>query len=95
MKTHRNTRRLTVAALFVLPATLIGCTSSNGPHHAGDIDSIRWDPSPAMHTTAQRAHDRYNSHARMKDTNLRALTEDFDHAFFLDRPTRLYHGVKP
>lgn len=95
MKIQRNARRLTVAALFVLPATLIGCSSSSGPRHAGDIDAIRSDPSPAMHTTAQRVDDRYNDYARMKDTSLRAFSEDIDHMFHLDRPTRLYHGIKP
>jgi endonuclease/exonuclease/phosphatase (EEP) superfamily protein YafD len=48
-----------------------------------------------MHTTNQRAHDRYNNYARTSDTNLRAFSEDIDHVFFLDRPTRLFHGVKP
>lgn len=95
MKTTRYARRLTVATLFVLPATLIGCSSSSGPRHAGDISSIRWDPTPAMHTTAQRDSDRLNNYARTKDTNLRAISEDIDHIFFLDRPSRLFHGVKP
>lgn len=94
MKTPRNARRLTVAALIALPATLIGCSSSS-VHHAGDIDSIRWDPSPAMDTTAQRRTDRTNDWTRMKDTSLRALTEDIDNTLYINRPTRLYHGVKP
>jgi hypothetical protein len=93
MKTHR-TRIMTVAALFVLPAALIGCSSS-GPRHAGDIDAIRSNPSPAMHTLAQRGSDRQNSHARMRDTNFRALSQDIDKIFHLDRPSRLHHGVKP
>lgn len=94
MKTNRIARRMTAAALFVVPAALIGCTSS-GPSHAGDIDSIRWDPTPALHTLAQRPSDRWNDHTRMKDNNLRAISEDIDHIFFLDRPSRLHHGVKP
>lgn len=94
MKTNR-TRTLTLAALFVLPAALIGCSSSSGPRHAGDIDAIRSNPSPAMHTLARRDSDRLNMHARMRDTNLRAISEDIDKMFFLDRPSRLHHGVKP
>jgi len=94
MKTTRHTRRLTAAAaLFVLPAVLVGCSSS-GPRHAGDIASIRWDPSPAMDTRAERNSDRLNYYARTKDTNLRAFSEDLDRAFFLDRPSRLTNGVK-
>ncbi|CAN0568928.1 unnamed protein product, partial [Laminaria digitata] len=68
MKIQRHTRRLaTAATLTVLPALLIGCTSSSGPRHAGDISSIRWDPSPAMHTLAERDSDRLNNYARAKD----------------------------
>jgi hypothetical protein len=94
MNTKRQTRRLMASAtLFVLPAVLVGCSSS-GPRHAGDIDSIRWDPSPAMHTLAGRDSDRLNNYARAKDTNLRAFSEDFDRVFFLDRPSRLTNGVK-
>lgn len=94
MKTNRSTRRLTTAAaLFVLPAVLVGCSSS-GPRHAGDIASIRWDPTPAMHTLAERDSDRLNNYARAKDNNLRAFSEDLDAVFFLDRPSRLHHGVK-
>lgn len=94
MKTTRHTRRLTTAAaLFVLPAVLVGCSSS-GPRHAGDIDSIRWDPTPAMHTLAERDSDRLNNYARTKDNNLRAFSEDLDKAFFLNRPSRLHSGVK-
>jgi len=95
MNTKRQARRLTVAAtLFVLPAVLVGCSSSDGPRHAGDIDSIRWDPSPAMHTLAERDSDRLNSYARSKDNNLRALSEDVDAIFYLHRPSRLHNGVK-
>lgn len=94
MNTKRHTRRLMASAtIFVLPAVLIGCSSS-GPQHAGDIDSIRWDPSPAMHTLAERGSDRQNNHARMRDTNLRAFSEDIDSMFYLDRPSRLHSGVK-
>ena len=93
MKTQRHTRRLlTAATLFVLPAVLVGCSS--GPEHAGDLDAIRWNPSPAMHTLSQRSVDRFNDHAHSRDTNLRALSSDIDSIFFLDRPSRLHHGVK-
>ncbi|MCR9076345.1 MAG: hypothetical protein NXI07_09945 [bacterium] len=95
MKTNRFAHRLTAAALFVVPAALIGCSSSSGPRHAGDIDSIRSDPTPALHTLSQRSTDRWNEHARTKDQNLRIISEDIDHIFFLDRPSRLHHGIKP
>ena len=94
MNTKRHTRRLMASAtLFVLPALLVGCSSS-GPRHAGDIDSIRWNPSPAMHTLAERGSDRMNTHAHMRDTTLRAFSEDIDSTFYLDRPSRLHSGVK-
>lgn len=93
MKTTRQARRLSAAVtLFIFPAVLVGCSS--GPRHAGDIDAIRWDPSPAMHTLAERDSDRLNTYARVKDNNLRAFSEDIDAALFLDRPSRLHRGVK-
>ena len=94
MKTNRTTRRLAAAALFVLPAALIGCSGS-GPHHAGDINAIRADPTPALHNLAQRPSDRWNNHARMKDQNFRTFNDDIDMVFHLDRPSRLHRGVKP
>lgn len=95
MNINRHARRLsTAAALLALPAVLIGCSSSSGPRHAGDISSIRWDPSPAMNTLAQRESDRLNNYARVKDNNLRAMRQDIDAAFFLDRPSRLHNGIK-
>ena len=94
MKTNRTTRRLTVAALCVLPAALIGCKSA-GTHHAGDIESIRSDPTPALHSLAERSSDRWNHHARMRDQNIRALNNDIDRMFYIDRPSRLHQGVKP
>ena len=80
--------------LIAAPIAMIGCSSS-GPSHAGDINSIRWDPTPAMHTLAKRDSDRLNTLARMKDSNLRMLSTDIDRAFYLDRPSRLYRGIKP
>ncbi len=95
--TKINTRRtLTLAALIAVPMALVGCsTSANAPRHAGDIDAVRNDPSPAMHTLGQRKTDRYNMYAHTKDTNLRAISKDIDRMFFLDRPSRLYDGIKP
>ncbi len=94
MKINTNTRRsITIAMLIAAPIAMIGC--STGPSHAGDINSIRWDPTPAMHTLAKRDSDRLNSLARMKDSNLRMLSTDLDRAFYLDRPSRLYRGIKP
>lgn len=94
MKITRTTRRsITIALLVGTPLVLVGCSS--GPAHAGDINSIRWDPSPAMHTLAKRDSDRANTHAHIKDSQLRMLSTDVDRVFFMDRPTRLYMGIKP
>lgn len=92
-RTHR--RFITIAALVASPLTLVGCSSSSGPHHAGDIDSIRWNPSPAMHTLAKRDSDRLNTHARTRDSNFRMFSDDIDRMFYMDRPSRLHMGVKP
>lgn len=95
MNTKRHARRLTAAALFVVPAVLIGCSSSSGPRHAGDIDSIRANPSPAMHTIDRRMDDRLNRMTRANDTDLRAFSDDVDRLFMIDRPSRLRPGIKP
>lgn len=95
MKTSRTLRRsIITTALVSIPLVLVGCSSS-GPSHAGDINSIRWDPSPAMHTLAKRDSDRLNTHAIVKDSNFRMISTDLDRAFFLDRPSRLHQGIKP
>ncbi|MBL4808857.1 MAG: hypothetical protein JKY43_02210 [Phycisphaerales bacterium] len=86
------------AATILLSAallTLSACTSSSSPKHAGNINSIRTNPSPAMQTLARRASDRTNTHAYVIDTNMRSLRNDIDSVFFLDRPSRLHHNIKP
>ncbi|MDF1809233.1 MAG: hypothetical protein P1U42_06015 [Phycisphaerales bacterium] len=94
MKTSRNIRRTTtIAALIATPLLLIGCSS--GQQHAGDINSIRWNPSPAMHTLAGRDAERLNMYSRMQDSNLRMIHTDVDRMFYLDRPSRLHLGIKP
>ncbi len=90
---HTLRRTATVALLLSTPLLLVGCSS--GPSHAGNINSIRWDPSPAMHTLAKRDSDRINTHAYVKDSNLRMISTDLDRALFIDRPSRLYMGIKP
>lgn len=92
-RTHR--RFITIATLIASPLTLVGCSSSSGPHHAGDIGSIRSNPSPAMHTLTKRDSDRFNTHAIVRDSNFRMLSNDIDRMFYMDRPSRLHLGVKP
>ncbi len=86
----RITRRTVAAlALAAAAAASIGCSSSNAPRHAGDIDAIRANPSPAMHTLAGRKTDAYNRRTVTVDSNLRMFTEDWERAMFFDRPSRL------
>lgn len=89
MRTSRRTAA--TALLAVCTAALVGCSSSSttAPRHAGDIDSIRSNPSPAMHTMAGRKTDAYNRRVVTQDTNLRMFTEDLERAWMLDRPTNL------
>lgn len=83
--------RRTVAALTLAAAAAmtVGCSSTSGPRHAGDISSIRSNPSPAMHTLAGRKTDAYNRRTVTVDTNLRMFTEDMERFWLLDRPSRL------
>ena len=85
----------TTRARFVVPCVLLaglaaGCsTTTEGITHAGDIDSVRANPSPAMVTLADRNEDRGNVIAKMKDTNLRLMREDGARALQVNRPSRL------
>jgi hypothetical protein len=86
----RTTRRTVAALALAAAACSIGCSSSsNAPRHAGDIDAIRANPSPAMHTLAERKTDAYNRRTVTVDTNLRMFTEDWERVMFFDRPSRL------
>lgn len=91
MKTNTNRILRTTAALSAaaFAMTLVGCSSSNSMH-AGDIDSIRSNPSPSMHTLARRSDDRSNTNAAMRDTNFRMLSNDIDKLIlYTDRPSHL------
>ncbi|MFK7758581.1 MAG: hypothetical protein AB8C13_01395 [Phycisphaerales bacterium] len=90
---HRTTQ---IAAATILSAAFLGLTACSGSsnQHAGDIGSIRSNPSPSMHTLARRTSDRANTHAYTWDTDLRALNNDFDRIFHLNRPSRLHNNVK-
>lgn len=85
-----QTNRRTVSAALLVAASLsmVAC-SSGGPQHAGDIDMIRSDPSPAMHTLAERDSDRINRHTLNTDTNFRMISDDWDRLWMIDRPSHL------
>ena len=93
-----NTKTTSKAAASLLLAgallTLTACSSSS-TQHAGDVGSIRSNPSPAMHTLSQRSSDRANMHAYKFDTDWRSFNTDVDRLFYLDRPSRLHLNVKP
>jgi hypothetical protein len=85
------------AASLILAAGLLSLTACSGSStkHAGNIGSIRTNPSPAMHTLARRAGDRANTHAYTFDTDLRSMHNDFDRVLHLNRPSRLHNNIKP
>lgn len=84
----RQNTRLPAAAIVAACFAAAGC-SSDGPRHAGDIDMIRSNPSPAMHTLAERDADRLNRHALVRDTNFRMISGDIDRLLMIDRPSHL------
>jgi hypothetical protein len=83
---HRNAVTLALAACT---AALVGCSSSSGPTHAGDLDAIRSNPTPAMHTLGERKTDATNRRVIVNDTNLRMFTDDLDRFLLIDRPSNL------
>ena len=85
------------AATILLAGAFLALTacSSASNQHAGNIGSIRSNPTPAMHTLAQRSSDRANMHAYTFDTDLRSFSSDLDRVFHLNRPSRLHSNIKP
>jgi len=93
--TRTTTRRIITLAAFATTPVVLSACSSNGTRHAGDIDAIRSNPSPAMHSISERYTDRLNTLTHKSDTDLRAFNDDIDRLFYLDRPSRLRPGIKP
>ncbi len=89
MNTRTLLRNCSLLALAASSCALVGC-SSGSSRHAGDIDMIRSDPSPALSTLSRRSTDRYNDIAATIDTDLRMIDNDIDkHILFLDHPSHL------
>lgn len=85
-----RTSRIAALTLSACAVLSVGCSSSlDQPRHAGDLGSIRSNPSPAMHTLAERGTDRTNRHVIVFDNNLRMLSSDIDRALQIDRPSNL------
>jgi len=97
MTNKTNNKSTKAAATIILAAGLLSLTACTGSstRHAGNISSIRANPTPAMHTLARRASDRANTHARTIDTDLRSFNNDFDRVLHLNRPSRLHNNIKP
>ena len=90
-----TTKAASIVLLAAGALTLTACSSTSSKH-AGDIGSIRSNPSPAMQSLARRGDDISNTHTRTYDTNLRAMQGDIDRLIlFNDRPSRLHNNVKP
>lgn len=97
MKTTRKQILRTTAAISTaaLSMTLLGCAPFGGAAggdglHAGDIQSIRTNPTPSMHTLARRSSDRSNDFAVTRDSNLRMISNDIDKLLlYTDRPSHL------
>ena len=81
--------RIAALTLSACAALSVGCSSAAQPRHAGDLGAIRANPSPAMHTLAERGTDRTNRHVIVFDNNLRMLSSDIDRALQIDRPSNL------
>lgn len=84
-----RTSRIAALTLSACAALSVGCSSLDQPRHAGDLDSIRANPSPAMHTLSERRVEHVNRHVIVFDTNLRMLSNDIDRALLIDRPSNL------
>jgi len=90
-----NKQSKAAASLFFAGALLSLAACSSSSQHAGNVGSVRSNPTPAMHTLAQRSSDRANMHAYKIDTDFRSFHSDIDRAFYMDRPSRLHNNIKP
>lgn len=91
----RHRRTVVTAALVSALLPAIGCSSTSGPSHAGNISELRGNPSPAMDSLSMRGDDLSNRYAIMRDTNFRQVHDDW-HAFWMtDRPSRLTFYPNP
>lgn len=88
MPAHTS-RRLSAAALALTAATLVGCNAPATTKHAGDIDALRADPSPALMTLSERGTDRANRGTSVLDSNFRMFSDDWDRLWYIDRPSHL------
>ena len=89
-------RRSRVALGALVGASLLpltACSGSGGSAHSAG--AYRSNPSPGMQTLGRRGADRANDYSVTLDTNFRALNNDWDWFWNMDRPSRLHHLPKP
>lgn len=89
MRHARLISAVPTAALLLALGASVGCSSTSNSNHAGDIEMLRSDPSPAMHTLGERADDRQNRYVSVKDSNFRMISDDWDRLWYIDRPSHL------
>jgi hypothetical protein len=85
--TRRNAARaLSVASLALVSLGLGACGGNAQSTNAGDI---RNNLTPELSTLTARPVDLKNERALVANYNWRIMSEDFNRAMLLDRPTRL------
>jgi len=89
MRHRQLANRIVPAALALAAAALVGCNAPATTRHAGDIEMLRADPSPALLTLSERGTDRQNRTTSMRDTNFRMINDDWDRLWMVDRPSHL------
>ncbi len=85
----RTTRPLIATALTLAAAALVGCNAPATTNHAGDVEELRANPSPALMTLSERGTDRANRGTSVRDSNLRMFNDDWDRLWLMDRPSHL------
>ncbi|MEX0776976.1 MAG: hypothetical protein WD042_14820 [Phycisphaeraceae bacterium] len=87
-KTRRdmsNVMRFGMATMVVGAALLAGCGSKDRITAEG----VRANMSPELQSVGDTAQQRKNRQARAVDTTLRAIHDDWDYFWLIDRPTNL------
>lgn len=96
----RARRGLAAVAAALVAGALTGCSYNtletyDLENDLGPAHELRYDPSPEAYTLYQRPSDWRNQFGLMWDENTRMMRQDFDRAFYWDRPSRLTREPVP
>jgi hypothetical protein len=96
MKTFASSRTAARAlALTTLALLSVGLGACGGNAQSTAAGDVRNNITPELSTLTSRPVDLKNDRALVANYNWRIMSQDFNRAMFLDRPSRLTHLPMP